>query len=324
VLVAGATGYIGRYVVREFVRRGEEVIALVRGGTGSGPGGTADGDRFPPGVSVLAAPVTDREALLEAVAGERIDAVVSCIASRSGEPADAWRVECEGNRNLLALAQAHGARHFVLLSAICVQRPRLAFQHAKLAFEADLAASGMRYSIVRPTAFFKSLAGQIERVRAGKPFLVFGRGTETACKPIGEADLARYLADCLDDPTRCDRILPVGGPGPAITPREQGEMLCELAERPVRIQGVTPKLFDAVIAVLAPLSRIFPGLAGKAEFARIGRYYATESMLLWDESRQAYDAEATPAFGTETLRDFYTRVLREGLEGQELGEHKMF
>ena len=46
----------------------------------------------------------------------------------------------------------------------------------KLAFEAELQASGLRYAIVRPTAFFKSLAGQVQRVRSGKPYLAFGGG----------------------------------------------------------------------------------------------------------------------------------------------------
>jgi divinyl chlorophyllide a 8-vinyl-reductase len=50
----------------------------------------------------------------------------------------------------------------------------LAFQHAKLAFEAALIDSGLTYSIVRPTAFLKSLSGQVERVKRGRPFLVFG------------------------------------------------------------------------------------------------------------------------------------------------------
>ena len=82
-----------------------------------------------------------------------------------------------------------GVAHFVLLSAICAQKPMLAFQHAKLAFEESLISSGLGYSIVRPTAFFKSLSGQVERVRNGKPFLVFGDGRLTACKPISDADL---------------------------------------------------------------------------------------------------------------------------------------
>ena len=109
-----------------------------------------------------------------------------------------------------ALAAAHtaGISQMVLLSAICVQKPLLAFQHAKLAFEEALMESGVPYSIVRPTAFFKSLSGQIDRLKRGKPFLVFGDGTLTACKPISDNDLADYLADCLDDESRHNRVLP--------------------------------------------------------------------------------------------------------------------
>ncbi|MFG5409231.1 NAD(P)H-binding protein [Piscinibacter sakaiensis] len=148
---------------------------------------------------------------------------MSCLASRSGEPADAWAIDHLAQRHALRAAIDAGATQAVLLSAICVQKPRLAFQHAKLAFEAELRASGVGWTIVRPTAYFKSLSGQIERVRVGRPFLVFGDGRLTACKPIADADLAAYLADCLDDPARQGRVLPIGGPGAAITPREQAE-----------------------------------------------------------------------------------------------------
>ncbi len=273
---------------------------------------------------MLVSSLDDSASLAHSVADRAFDAVVSCIASRSGAPDDAWRVDYSANCNLLECVRATSVRQFVLLSAICVQRPRLAFQRAKLAFERRLCESGIPYSIVRPTAYFKSLAGQVERVKAGRPFLVFGDGRLTACKPISERDLASFIVDCLEDPERVDRILPIGGPGPAITPRDQAEMLCELAGQPVRLREISPRLFDAAEAVLAPLSRLFPGLAAKAEFARIGRFYATESMLVWDESRQVYDAEATPGHGNDTLRDFYARVLRDGLAGQDLGEHRLF
>ena len=75
----------------------------------------------------------------------------------------------------LDAARQAGVSHMVLLSAICVQKPLLAFQHAKLAFEKTLIESGLTYSIVRPTALFKSLSGQVERVTRGKPFMVFWR-----------------------------------------------------------------------------------------------------------------------------------------------------
>ncbi|MEM9209031.1 MAG: NAD(P)H-binding protein, partial [Pseudomonadota bacterium] len=215
-------------------------------------------------------------------------------------------------------------RHFVLLSAICVQKPTLEFQKAKLAFESELQASGVDFTIVRPTAFFKSLSGQLDRVKAGKPFLVFGEGTETACKPISEPDLARYLVDCLQRDDRRNRVLPIGGPGSALTPLDQGALLFDLLGKQPHYRHVPVRLFDIAASLLQPLSTLVPPLAEKAEFARIGKYYATESMLVWDADSQSYDAGATPETGTDTLREHYARMLRDGDAGQALGEHKLF
>ena len=250
--------------------------------------------------------------------------MVSCLASRSGAPADARRVDFEANVRLLDAIANPGSCHFVLLSAICVQRPRLAFQFHKLAFEERLRESGLRYNIVRPTAYFKSLAGQVERVKRGKAFLVFGNGELTACKPVGESDLASFMVDCIEDDRLHNRTLPVGGPGPALTPVQQAEILFGLLGETPRLRRVPVALLDGIVALLALLSRLVPALADKAEFARIGRYYATESMLVWDPDIEAYSADATPETGADTLAAFYRGVLEHGTAGHELGEHAVF
>lgn len=318
VLVAGASGYIGRVVVRELLDRGYRVTCILRRPPARDDALFAD-------ARLLFADLGRTGSLsLPALREEPPDAVMSCLATRTGGVADAWAVEYEANLQLLRTAQALGTKQFVLLSAICVQKPLLVFQKAKLAFEQELMRSGMTWSIVRPTAFFKSLAGQVARVQAGRPFMVFGNGELTACKPISEADLAHFLADCLATPEYCNRILPVAGPGPAITPRQQGEMLFRLCGRPPKFRQLPLGLFDVAINVLAGLSRLFPALADKAEFARIGRYYGSESMLLLDPETGRYEADATPSRGSDTLEDFYRRVLQQGLAGQELGKHKLF
>ena len=169
----------------------------------------------------------------------------------------------------------------------------------------------------------KSLSGQVERVRAGRPFLLFGDGRLTACKPISDADLGAYIADCLTDPARLNRILPIGGPGAALTPRQQGEALFALLGRPPRFTSVPVRLLDAIIAALSAGGALVPALAAKAELARIGRYYATESMLLLDPATGRYDADATPSTGSETLTDHYARLLR-GDVADERGDHAVF
>lgn len=315
VLLLGASGTIGRATLHALHQRGHELVAFVRPGR-AGPGA--------PGVHWREGDVSDPASLArDGVRGERIDALVSCLASRTGVPAEAWAIDHQAHLHALQAARAAGAKQVVLLSAICVQKPRLAFQHAKLAFEQALMSSGVDWTIVRPTAFFKSLSGQVERVRRGRPFLLFGDGRLTACKPIADEDLAEYLADCLDDPARRGRVLPIGGPGPAITPRQQGEALFALLGRAPRFRQVPVGLLDVIAGALGAAGRVLPALAAKAELARIGRYYATESMLVWDPVAGRYDADATPSTGTRTLFDHYARLLR-GEVADERREHAVF
>jgi len=317
----GATGTIGRATIAALLARGHQVVCFAR--NGSKPAKT---DMFPPEASAKwrFGDVTDPASLRrDGLRGENFDVLLSCMASRTGAPDDAWRVDYQAHVDALEAARHAGVTHMVLLSAICVQKPILAFQQAKLAFENDLIASGVRYSIVRPTAFFKSLSGQAERVRKGKPFLLFGDGALTACKPISDSDLAAFLADCIDDAGKHNRVLPIGGPGDAITPRQQGELLFEAFRKPARFRSIPLGIMDFVIALLGLAGRAIPAAARKAELAHIGRYYATESMLVYDPKQGDYADHLTPSTGTETLAEHY-RKLASGERVSDLGEHAIF
>jgi len=325
IIVLGATGTIGVATVNALVQRGHQVVCFVRPRAGVGGGlGPQDSRQLLAGATVRFGEITDPDSFeREGLCGERFDALVSCLASRSGVPEDAWAIDHRAHVQALEAARKVGVRQVVLLSAICVQKPVLAFQQAKLAFEKTLIESGLVYSIVRPTAFFKSLSGQIDRVKRGKPFLVFGNGELTACKPISDRDLGNYLADCLDDDRLHNRILPIGGPGEAMTPRQQGAHLFALLGKPPRFKQVPVALLDTIIAVLGGLGRWIPPLAAKAELARIGRYYATESMLVLNPETGWYDAAATPSTGSDTLFDFYADLV-SGTVSLERGDHSVF
>ena len=310
LLLLGATGTIGRATAGALTAAGFSVTALVR-----------PGSPLVPGCRVVEGRVTDPAVVAAVMAAVRPMAVVSCLASRTGKPADAWAVDHAAHSAVLKAAVAAGVGRFVLLSAICVQKPKLEFQRAKLAFEAELMASGLDWSIVRATAYFKSLSGQVARVQAGKPYLVFGDGRLTACKPISDRDLGRYLVLCLTDPRMRNRVLPIGGPGPAISNLDQALMLERLLGRRVPIRHVPVALMDGIIGALALGGLVSRKLAAKAQLARIGRYYATESMLVWDGQRHA--AEATPEFGIDRLEDHYAALLK-GEADADLGAHSIF
>lgn len=325
VCLLGASGTIGRATLGELVRRGHSVVCFLRPGAGDGrtliQGGQKARDN---NASARFVDVTNSASIArDGFKGEKFDVVMSCMASRTGAPKDAWAIDHQAHLAILAAAQEAGVSHFVQLSAICVQKPVLEFQHAKLGFERALKESGLKYSIVRPTAFFKSLSGQIARVRQGKPFLVFGDGMLTSCKPISDNDLAVYLAECLEDHSRWNRILPIGGPGDPVTPRQQGEFLFELLDRPPLFRKVPLLMLDCIVGTLGLLGQVTPPLAEKAELARIGRYYATESMLWLNPETGRYDAAGTPSTGAETLFDYYRSVIA-GDSTVERGDHAVF
>ena len=226
VAVVGATGYIGKAVVREAVRRGYPTTAVV-----SDASVAASEPKFQ-GANVVQADVTNPSSLASGpFAPGSVDVVISCLASRSGSKKDSFAIDYQATLNSLEAAKAAGARHFVMLSAFCVKSAEmndpyaLQFQYAKKDMEAKLREqSDVSYTIVRPTAFFKSVSGQVEVVNGGGPFVYFdlGDGKCATCNPIAEADLAAALVDTITDPVRGKNYLwNLGGPDVGLSMKQQ-------------------------------------------------------------------------------------------------------
>ena len=187
IFVAGATGYIGKNVVKSALEQNFKVVIATRKVS-------TDFDLKDQNLTVVEISKSDNS-WIENLQG--IDVFISCLASRSGEPKDARSVDFKLNKLLLEKAKRIKCSQFILLSAICVQKPRLAFQFEKLAFEKELKKSGLNFSIIRPTAYFKSLSGQIENIKKGKPYVYFGNGELTQCNPISEKDLSLFILSCV-------------------------------------------------------------------------------------------------------------------------------
>eukprot|EP00737_Agarophyton_chilense_P002385 gb/GEZJ01002714.1/.p1 GENE.gb/GEZJ01002714.1/~~gb/GEZJ01002714.1/.p1 ORF type:complete len:384 (-),score=70.31 gb/GEZJ01002714.1/:533-1564(-) len=324
VVIFGATGYIGRYVAREFITQGYRVVAFARRRSGvRGRNGVDDVRNDLRGAHVVFGDVTQPQDVARAfqLAPDQVEplstVVVSCLASRTGGIADSNNIDYQATLNTLQQARSAGASHFILLSAVCVQKPLLEFQRAKLKFEEELQQlaehdDAFSFCIVRPTAFFKSLAGQIERVKKGAAFIMFEDGNLAKCNAISEADLARFMVLCASDSSKRNQILPVGGPGEAVTPRQQAEVIFKLLDKKPKYQTLPIGLMDGAISVLAFLAKLLPFMSDAAEFGRIGKYYAVEDMV-------------APSYGSDTLEQFFERAVRDdGLVGQELGDAAIF
>ena len=304
IFVAGSTGYIGKNVVKYALDNGFDVVTAKRHSDNK-PG------QLNKKLKVIKISNNDNNWIADL---EKVDVIISCLASRTGEPKDAHLVDYKLNCLLLEKAKALKCSQFILLSAICVQKPRLAFQFEKLAFEEELKKSGLNFSIVRPTAYFKSLSGQIENIKKGKPYVYFGDGQITQCNPISEKDLSLFILSCIKDKTKWRKILPIGGPKQSITPKDIGKILFEIFEVSPKYKSFPTKILDAIRLLLLIISPFSNWAKNKSELIKIAKYYATESMLIWDETKKCYDSNMTPSTGKDTLRDYFYSIRNLDLE----------
>jgi uncharacterized protein YbjT (DUF2867 family) len=209
VLVAGASGYLGRYVVSEFARRGYAVRALVRDRerlSGVGP-------NFEPDVSALTGEVhigdaVDSASLRGACKG--VDIVFSCMGlTKPQHGVTNEEVDHLGNRALLEEALQSGVKRFIYVSVFNSDKMTDSdMVHAHELFVADLRSSGMAFTIIRPTAYFNDMGMFFDFARKGHVFL-FGDGSNRF-NPIHGADLAKVCADAAND--EGNREVAVGGP----------------------------------------------------------------------------------------------------------------
>jgi len=243
--------------------------------------------------------------------------VISCLASRSGSKKDSYAIDYKATLNCLNAAREAGARHLVLLSAFCVKSAErndpyaLQFQYAKMDMEAALRGQDdVTYSIVRPTAFFKSVSGQLEVVDGGAPFVFFdlGNGKSATCNPISEPDLASAIISTVTDKSKENGLWNIGGPDEGMSMQQQGALIADvLGKEEAKTFGVPIGIFDLIINGLQWLADLTNSekIADAAEFGRIGRYYALEDMLTTEPSER---------YGRTTLREHYERIAKDGQE----------
>ena len=275
ILVAGATGRLGRWVVRELGARGHAVRAMARDPARLDALGLAPDE-------AVRADLADPASLAAACAG--VDAVVSCAgASMALGPADRRAyasVDLAGNRALLDAARAAGVRRFVYVSvALAPGLRETAYVDAHERFVEALRASGMPHAVVRPTGFFSTFAELVPMARRG-PLPLIGDG-RARTNPVHEADVAVACADALEG-SGAEIVL--GGPE-VLTRREIDEAAFRAVGRAPRMVRVPAGVFRAMAWAARP---VHPRMAALLEFGA---------------AAGVVDCIA-PARGTRTLADY--------------------
>jgi uncharacterized protein YbjT (DUF2867 family) len=273
VLVAGATGYLGGFVAREFKSRGYFVRALARSPEKLDPiRGSLD--------EVIQAEVTQPETLEGICDG--IDVVFSSVGITKQKDGLTFKdVDYQGNRNLLEVAERAGVRKFIYTSVF--RGPsllHLAIVKAHEDFVTVLKASGMEYAVLRPNGFFSDMGEYLRMARKGRVYLI-GRG-ENRINPIHGADLARV---CVNAAEGSVEEIDAGGPE-VMTHREIARLAWRSLGKKERITSVPPWMMRG----LASLTKIFNTHQGEL------LAFMTEAMTA--------DAVA-PSEGSRSLSDYF-------------------
>jgi uncharacterized protein YbjT (DUF2867 family) len=284
VLVAGATGYLGRYATRAFKEHGYWVRALVRSPEKlSRPGRFLDpvvadyvDDVF---VGDVTRPVSLRGC------GDGIDVVFSSVGiTRPTNKATFREVDYQGNVNLLNEVRRGQPEAFIYVSVFNAHRyERLAIIKAHEDFVRTLRVSSMSSAIMRPTGYFSDMCEFLRMAKNGRVFLI-GPG-HNRLNPIHGADLAR---ECVKAVGETDSEVPVGGPQ-TLSQQEIAELAFDVLGRSPRITHLPPVLLKGVVKLLRPFNR---------QLADLGDFFVT-----------AGTAEGVaPPVGHHTLRDYFAQL----------------
>lgn len=209
IAVTGGTGFVGRSVVNELLRRGHDVRVLARRPDDAR-------SRFNRPVEAVAGDLSDAASLQATVSGrDTVVHLVGIINEKEGRSFD--EVHRQGTENVCAAAKAAGARRLLHMSAMGSSSDAPSeYGRTKAAGEEAVRRSGLDATIFRPSVIFgpgdgfaTTLAGVVRMSPLVVP--VIGPGT-IRFMPVSVREVAGIFADALEKPETAGRTFEVGGP----------------------------------------------------------------------------------------------------------------
>jgi uncharacterized protein YbjT (DUF2867 family) len=250
ILIAGGTGTLGTRVVRLLTARGGPVRILTRD--------PARAQHLESElVEVVPGDVRDLASVQRAMEGTQT--VISAIQGFQGPGNVRPRtVDFEGNSNLIRAARGAGSDHVILIS-IHGAAPNSAMELFRMKFLAqqELRASGLAWTIVRPTALMETWAKVV-----GEPLLkcgktrIFGRG-RNPINFVSADDVARFVELAVVDPAMRGVSVDVGGPE-NLSMRRFVEVFQDVTGQSGSVGHVPLPMMRALSVVLRPVN---PALA---------------------------------------------------------------
>jgi uncharacterized protein YbjT (DUF2867 family) len=255
VLVSGGTGRLGRILVRSMTADGERMRVLTRDRT------AADELRAQ-GIEAVLGDLGDPEAV-----GRAVDGCSAVVAAASGfgpmGSSSPQNVDRDGNLALIEAAQQAGVEHVVLLSMHGADpNAPLELLRMKYAAEQALVASGLNWTIIRPTAFLETYLDVVAQpMQSRGATLVFGRG-DMAVNFVSVVDVAALIRSALRDAALNGRIIEWGGVD--LTLNALSDAIHGAAGRPGKTMHVPLLLLRVASVAARPFSRFAARVAEAA------------------------------------------------------------
>ena len=300
LLVVGATGTLGRQIVRQALDEGYEVKCLVR--------------NFQKasflrewGAQLVKADLTGPASLPPCF--EDVNAVIDASTSRPAEKEGIYDVDWHGKVALIKAAKEAGVERFIFFSIYGAgEYPNVPLMEIKSCTEKFLEESGLNYTIFRPCGFMQGLVGQyaipiLERQS------VWVMGEAGAIAYMNSQDVAKFAVKALKTPATEKKTFPLAGP------RAWGAYeiirLCErLSDQRASISQMPPALLRGARNIAAFFQWTWD-LADRLAFTEVSASGDVMDAPM-DEVYEAFDIEQSEITTLEDyMKEYFTRILKK-------------
>lgn len=279
ILLAGATGYLGRFITQELIDRDYETKIVVRNKKKLKLSAS--------NLEIIEAEVTKPEMLKDIC--KDVNVVISTIGiTRQKDGLTYMDVDYQANANLIDEAKKNGVKKFIYISVLNGEKLRhLKMCDAKEKLGDYLKSSGLDYCIIRPNGFFSDMGDFLNMAKGGKVYL-FGDG-KLKLNPIHGKDLAKVVVDTINQDKK---EINIGGPD-MLSQNEIAELALKAYGKPIKIIHLPDWIRKLVLWSMRTFT-------SSKTYGSIEFFMTTMVMNM-----------QSPQFGKEKLEDFFKDEIRK-------------